>query len=236
MTRRGQSFGRRPAAREVFDLVRIFCEGAKTEPAYLRGLIADLGLPGSVRVVGDCPPTPEKVVDAALDWLERQFEEEGEARPIALFCVFDRDGHHHFEAACARLVDAARRHAKRQVTIRAIPSFPCFEIWFLFHHRRTRKAIVASGGKSAGDCAVAELRRIDGFAGYAKGDGSWYARTRDRLATATDNARYARKDAEDTGEPNPSTDIDLLVDHLRGMAAKIERQKAASRARPHRGE
>jgi hypothetical protein len=57
---------------------------------------------------------------------------------------------------------------------------------------------------------------------YAKGSSECFATLdrQGRTESAIRNAIRARSDAEATGEPNPSTEIDLLIEALRKLAAE----------------
>ncbi len=74
---------------------------------------------------------------------------------------------------------------------------------------------MAKGKLSAGDCVVKALKRH--WPDYEKRcDGAWM-KLRDRLPTAMKNARKAREEAAATGDLNPSTSVDCLVEALQTL-------------------
>ena len=89
---------RKGPRREPYDRVLIVCEGSKTEPNYLREIVAHYRLStANVEITGDGGSAPNSVVEYALTLFE------GDPDYNAVFCVFDRDGHTTFLQACARV-------------------------------------------------------------------------------------------------------------------------------------
>lgn len=193
--------------REPYDVILIVCEGAKTEPDYFRSLIREIRLSSAnVEVVGEeCGSSPATLVDYGLKRLERS---DGYDR---IFCVFDRDIHPNFQAAIDRCHSLKRRHAGKQVKFEAITSTPCFEYWLILHRVDSFKPYAATGNKSVGDEAVKDLRRVLGK--YKKGGGGVYETLRDGL----DNAIRRAKQGRAQGLENPRTEVDKLVEYLRGV-------------------
>lgn len=194
-----------------FRRVLIICEGSKTEPNYLREVCQSLRLrAASVEIAGEeCDSAPISV----FRYADARFRDEaGDYDKI--FCVIDRDRHPTFDAA----VVACESHpSKRFLPIR---SYPCFEYWILLHFRFTRAPIVTEGGASPGDVALALVR--EHWPEYLKGSRQCFERLEKQgfTARAEQNALRARRDAEATAEPNPSTEIDLLIEELRALAAE----------------
>jgi hypothetical protein len=209
-TRNSNDLRRRSKGLREFIRVLIACEGSKTEPNYFRGLCRHLGLRGTtVEIAGEeCESAPISVYRYAA---ERVAEDGGFDE---IYCVFDRDRHPTFAAA----ISAIQQHPSGK--FRAIASHPCFEYWVLLHFGYTRAPFVAAGSDSPGDAALKAVKVC--WSVYAKGtqNAHKFLNEDGRTDIAITNAGRARTDAIATGEPNPSTDVDLLVLRLRKLAAE----------------
>ena len=100
--RRAKDLARRKSSRAPCDRVLIVCEGAKTEPNYLRELIDCLKLSSTnVEVDGDSGSSPISVVRHA----KRRYREERDKGDAfdRVFCVFDKDTHTTYAAAMRAL-------------------------------------------------------------------------------------------------------------------------------------
>lgn len=187
----------------------IVCEGSKTEPHYFKALIRWLGLRAtSVLVVGEeCESAPISV----FGYAEKLYREDGSFDEV--FCVFDRDRHTSFDRACSEI----SRHSSG--VFRAVVSNPCFEYWLLLHFRYTRAPFVAQGANSPGDMVFKAVK--DAWPGYAKGRNDVFSQlNRDgKLQQAIEYAKRARLDATATGELNPSTNVDVLIERLQKLAS-----------------
>lgn len=190
--------------------VLIACEGEKTEPKYFRDLCKSLGLTSAVvEVAGkECGSAPLSVCQYAID----RFKEDGGFDVV--YCVFDRDAHETFEQA----MSLARQHKSKR--IKPIPSYPCFEYWVLLHFKYTRTAVTAVGGKSSGARMLELVQQV--WPGYEKGGAGIcaYLAAEGKMDKALERAGMARADAENTGDPNPSTYIDELISYLGEVAAQ----------------
>lgn len=187
----------------------IVCEGSKTEPQYFKSLIAWLGLRAtSVLVIGEeCESAPISV----FEYADAKYREDGPFDEV--FCVFDRDRHPSFDRACS----AISNHSSK--AFRAVVSNPCFEYWVLLHFRYTRAPFVAQGGNSPGDMVIKAVKDV--WPDYAKSRQDVFStlNRNGKLQQAFVNAKRARMDATATGEHNPSTNVDFLVEHLQQLAS-----------------
>lgn len=195
----------------------IVCEGEKTEPFYFGELceVHQLRTPRVRIAPGQEGSSPDRVVSYA----ERLFDEDeqlGPDRYDSVFCVIDRDNHSTFKFALHR-IENLQRQGKPFI---AITSYPCFEYWLLLHFLYTRKPFHASGRCSIGESATRELRQHPGFKSYAKAQRNTYALLRERTDIALVHADRAEKEADQTGEKNPSTKVHHLVQALRTLAIK----------------
>ncbi len=197
------------------------CEGAKTEPLYLGEIRQQLRLPSAnVQVQPAAWGTePLRIVEYA----ERLFTEGQRALGIharsfdRIVVVFDSDEHHSYHAALQRVSTLNGRlenDERVKLPFEAVVSVPCFELWLLLHFEDVLAPLHR-------DEAVARLRGHVG--GYAKGQGSHWAVTHDRLevATARANALVAAGHTADDGT-QPYTNMHELVHrllHLKDQAA-----------------
>ncbi|SCA55795.1 conserved hypothetical protein [Candidatus Terasakiella magnetica] len=229
-----KSFGRAAASRDVYEKILIVCEDELTSPQYLNAHIRTLGLPRSIqaKATGDSNPTPDQVVAYALKWLDGEKCRDGFGEhKTTVFCVIDRDEHEKFDSAMAELNGAAkqRNHLNKKVHIRAFPSYPCFEVWYLLHHVKTRKGFNRAGENSPADMVIKDLKKIPVFANYDKGDNKHYEVLVPQQATAMANAVWSKNDAIATGELNSSTEVHELMDYLNNLKATMDAEKKASR-------
>jgi hypothetical protein len=182
------------------------CEGAKTEPYYFEGLKRAWRLSSAnIHVQSPNASDPPSLVAYALQQLKT-----GEYDKA--FCVFDRDSHAGFDQALNQVAQSEEGQAGR---LKAIVSWPCFEIWVRLHFGFTAKAFTASGKHSACDNVIRDLHPH--LKGYAKGEKTIFAALEDRLDVALANAaRLAAHNAE-TGTDNPGTDMHDLIAYLKSL-------------------
>lgn len=193
---------RRKAQRQPAERLLIVCEGSRTEPLYLGEIRQQLRLPSTnVQVQPAAYGTePLRIVEYAEHlFTEGQRELGIHARSFdGVVAVFDRDEHHTYHAALQRIAALNGRldnDERIKVPFEAAVSVPCFELWLLLHF----EDVLASLHRGE---AVARLRTH--LAGYAKGEGSLWGATRDRLDAATGRAEAlmaAGHKAEDGVQP-----------------------------------
>lgn len=204
-----QALQRRAAKRAPYDKILIVCEGEKTEPFYFQGVRDHYGLnTANVEICGECGSDPKSVVHYA----KQRYREERDAGDAfdRVFCVFDKDAHHHYDEA-VQTVAAQKPHK----TYFAITSVPCFEYWLLLHFIYTTRSFVALPGNSAGNQLLAELRHY--LPEYQKGQQALFAELIGQLEFATKNAQRALREANASGTDNPTTRVHELVSFMRGI-------------------
>lgn len=203
--------------REPYDRVLIVCEGSKTEPNYLRELIAHYRLStANIEITGDGGSAPKSVVDLAIQLFEADPDYN------AVFCVFDRDGHTTFDAAVQRiaakkLVRRVGKHKVGEARFHAITSVPCFEYWILLHYTDTTAPMSRYAD------VLPHLHRVPGFEHYDKGARGLFSNTCPMLSTALDRAERANAQAASASTDNPTTQIPTLIRYLLDLAEKIKR-------------
>jgi hypothetical protein len=212
--RKKDDLARQSRHRAAYTRFLIVCEGTKTEPYYLQELINDLGIRHhTVKVARNYGTSPDRIVAHAV----KLYDEDalGGDSFDKVFCVFDKDTHKTFDAAVQRINDL--NGAKEPRVYEAITSTPCFEYWLLLHFGFTEQPFHAAGRKSVGDQVVSELKTKPGFSKYGKGQKQTYSLVKANTAKAITYARRVRKNAEKTGQTNPSTHVDLLVMALKAL-------------------
>lgn len=85
----------------------------------------------------------------------------------------------------------------------------------MLHFGLTDQPFHAAGKKSVCDNLVVQLRKKPGFKDYNKGQQGVYALLKgQKTTTAIAAARQVRQGAEATGQKNPLTHVDTLVEAL----------------------
>ncbi len=185
--------------RKPYDRVLVVCEGSRTEKQYFLDMAHTFGLSANVDVNGS-GRDPLALVHEAIQRQQREIEQREKFDQI--YCVFDRDQHHHFDSASAQAKNRGFKLAR---------SWPCFEFWLLLHFSYPRKPYERTSKSPAENC-IEYLRQH--FPGYEKSASRVFAQLFNRLEDAKLNAANALHDARATGEPNPSTEVHLLVESL----------------------
>ena len=199
-----QQLARRQPRREPYDRVLIVCEGRCTEPLYFEDLTDHYRLSTANIVIVGRGKDPRTLVREAKQ-LRRAEARQGEMYD-RVYCVFDRDEHATFDAAsaeaCASGVYVAR-------------SWPCFEFWLRLHFGFSRQPYSRSGGKTAAQHCVDELRRS--LHDYQKGTSGVFLLLEDRLEAAKVHSVRALADAKATADFNPSTEVHELINYLQSL-------------------
>jgi len=139
---------RKSAIRNRIERLLIVCEGSKTEPQYIDEIRQDLRLTTThIRVIGPGYGTdPLSVVDYAehlfLNGDRRQNISPREFDRIVT--VFDRDDHEKYYPALEKILTLEKKlinDEKVKVSIEAVVSVPCFELWLLLHYEDVYAAI-----------------------------------------------------------------------------------------------
>jgi hypothetical protein len=127
-----------------------------------------------------------------------------------VYCVFDRDDHHYYADALIKAQNIngkIKTKGRNGVPIRfaAIPSDPCFDLWFLIHF----EPITREEHRD-------EIQRLlkTFISGYSKGCRGMFSLTVGDIEKACKHAEVLRQRKRQTGNSNPSTDVDILVKRL----------------------
>jgi hypothetical protein len=170
--------------------VLVLCEDSKSSKTYFEDAAKHFRSYAVVEIAHCGHTDPLGIVTEALR-REKNFEK--------VYCAIDRDSHQNW--------NDAREAAKGSQKVIVIASYPCFEFWLLLHFKYSRAPYVASGGGSAAELLLHDLRMIPEMSKYAKGDVSkLFESLIGKLPTALANAKRTVLDRETENEPNPSTE------------------------------
>ena len=202
--RRGGSLRRQVAVRTPKRTFLVFCEGEKTEPAYLKALkrdpavrdVASVDIRIDEETSGSVPLT---LVEAAAKARARSSGKDGEIDEV--LCIFDVErpqNHPNLGGALARA---------RESGVRVAVSNPCFELWLALHFEDQTVWLDTA--------AATRLRRnLDGTTGKGL-DGETYMPRRAkaaRRARALDERH--RGNGTDFPRDNPSSGMFRFLDAI----------------------
>ena len=129
-----------------------------------------------------------------------------------VFCVIDRDRHTDFDTAIAQI----NGYRNKDTKLHAIVSNPCFEFWILLHFDYTTKLFGTSGDSPCMDLIKNNLKVF--IEDYEKGDKAIMPPIiKSGLERAVANAKRANETAKRNGTDNQTTQMDELVDYLKGL-------------------
>lgn len=210
--RRPNTYARRRPQREPYDVVLIVCEGAKSEPAYFRGLrIAYRLSNANIHVMPADGSDPMSIVTFAENEIARSRNGYDKA-----FCVFDRNGHANYKAALVRIANSP---SGRTGKLQAITSWPCFEVWLLLHFRYSSAPFNRTASESSCDRAIRELLKV--FPAYTKGHKTIFEELANQMSSAITNAKRLHAHNMSCNSSNPSTRIHTLVEYLIGIKSSV---------------
>ncbi|MGK5054861.1 RloB family protein [Janthinobacterium sp. RB2P8] len=202
MARSANSFGRGGARFKAQPTVLVICEDSKSARKYLEDATIYFRVHVKVEITHIGKTDPKGIVTAAIE-RTKQYDR--------VFCAIDRDSHETFHEAL--------RMAKFNEKVVVVPSYPCFEFWYLLHFGYTRKAYTSVGGASAGDRLVADLKTKKCMKDYAKGgEKGMFDALLPEFEVARRNSARALADAQRDGEINPSTTMHELMDFFESLS------------------
>ncbi|NMY86094.1 RloB domain-containing protein [Pseudomonas sp. WS 5411] len=207
MARTADSFRRKESRFRQLPTVLVLCEDLKSGKTYLEDAALHFRANAKVEIAHCGVTHPKGIVEHAIG-RQSKFDK--------VFCAFDRDTHESFDEAL-RLADT---HPK--ITI--IASYPCFEFWLLLHFGYSRKPFARSGRHSAGDLVSIDLKEKPGMENYRKSGAAGYFQKLlgEPFNEARRQAPRVIADVARSGDPNPSTQIHLLIDEFEQLAKPLE--------------
>ncbi|MFL8989154.1 RloB family protein [Pseudomonas sp. QLc11A] len=203
MVSSGKSFDRRSSGYKPQPKVLVLCEDSKSGKRYLEEAAFYFRAKAQVEIAHCGVTHPSGIVERAIS-RQKYFDK--------VFCVLDRDTHLCFQ----RALNVAQPHPK----IKVIASYPCFEFWLLLHFGFNRKPFRAVGKHSPGELVSKSLREKPTMEKYEKGkDINYFAQLLGApFQTARTLAPKILEDVAISGEPNPSTEIHLLMDEFESLS------------------
>lgn len=207
--RKIETLRRKKAKQKPYDVVLIVCEGEKTERNYFFGLREELRLSSAnIKVVNNPKGTdPLNIVDFAINEYAKD-----RAYYDRIYCVFDKDKHTTFNAAVGK---AKNTRLKKKITLHAITSIPCFEIWLLLHYEYTTRSFCAAGNDS--NCALVVSKLKTHIPDYEKGNPDIFEKVKSKLDAAISNAKSLEIFHQNSGTDNPSTKVHELIEYLQNL-------------------
>jgi hypothetical protein len=187
--------------------VLVLCEDSKSSKTYYEDAAKHFRAYALVEIAHCGNTDPLGIVTEALR-REKNFER--------IYCAIDRDSHHSW--------DSAHKAASGSRKVKVIASYPCFELWLLLHFTYSRAPYVANASHSAGEQLLRDLRKISDMSDYAKGNVTGlFATLVDRLSAAITHAKRGVQAREAEGEPNPSTEIHLLIQAFEELSKPLRK-------------
>jgi hypothetical protein len=204
MARNASSFARGEPKFATEKRILVLCEDTKSGKQYLQeaadyfraALLVDVAHAGVTH--------PSGIVAHAIK-RQTKYDE--------VYCAIDRDSHVCFDKA----INMAQAHEK----IKIVPSYPSFEFWILLHFGYCRKPFNRTERLSPGGCVIKDIKANPLLADYDKGkDRSYF---HELLGGPFDTARKVSprvlKDAKDSNQLNPSTEIHILIEKFESLSA-----------------
>jgi hypothetical protein len=212
------SLTRRIETRQPRKTLAIFCEGERTEPAYLEALkrrpevrdVASVDL----RIEAE-HGMPETLVSSAVKARDKSADEEGEIDEF--WCVFDVE----WPRNHPRLREAIQQARNNDINL-AI-SNPCFELWLILHFERKSSWLDNDGARRL-------RRQLDGAPDKNLDPAKYMPLVRQAMDNAIVLAERHSRDGTRRPQDNPSSGMYLLV-----ASTGAEWDSAAARTTPGTG-
>lgn len=145
-----------------------------------------------------------------------------------VICLIDKDMHSNFTQALQKaknfqkLLQKSRKKKIKETVFRAIPSYPCFEIWLLFHFIYTTAPFYGSGQRNTSCCeqVIKKLKKKGRLTDYKKGGTGVYEQTKHLLKEARINSLKVKRNALAINRLNPSTDMHDVFSLIEAASGK----------------
>jgi len=203
----------------VNPVFKIFCEGEKTEPLYIKGYINHFHSDkrNLILVEDTNKNTPVQLVDIAV-----KAKNEGNEKDV-FWVVFDRESESKYSN---KLHSKARKKAKDN-NIELALSNVCFEYWILLHF------VYTTGPYRSCDDLIknSNLRKFIkelGIQDYDKGLPLLFDKLKEKIPYAIQNAEKLKKQALDSSQPgksaphflNPYVDVHEMFQDIKNFIDK----------------
>lgn len=201
---------RKKAGRRESGSALLVCEGECTEPFYLRGLLAHLGInEASVEII---PGQSKSNAVAVVNRARQRFEQVPRDHVFVLIDAEQADLPQALKACKTPVQRSNKKRDLLEIRIEPIVSTPCFEVWLLLHFRYCDQPFARFSD------VLPELQAS--LPDYRKADPTIFLKTGggEGLDRALMHAARLRLALAQTGTASPTTDMDKLVEALRAIA------------------
>lgn len=191
---------RAKASRQGLPFLLIVCEGAETEPNYLRGLCEALriNLAGvDIRPGGSETDARSLVSNAIKQFKTKEYDR--------VFVVLDDDGQP-LEAAKKLASKSLKTVNGEKIQVELITSCPSFEVWLLLHFEYSSRPYASAAA------VIDQLRAY--LTDYDKSDRNIFQQVASGLEAALANAERLNRELALGDASNPSTNVHSLVSEL----------------------
>ncbi|WP_392423141.1 RloB family protein [Edwardsiella piscicida] len=194
--------------------IYIFCEGAKTEPSYLKSYIEHRarGKSKVISVENTKKNTPVQLVDEAIAKKKSKESTDGDV----FWVVYDRESVSKYpREKHKQAYDKAIRHG-----INVAISNVCFEFWIILHFEKTTQPYSSYDDLYKNSPLREHLKKIN-ITKYEKGDSDLYYKLRDGVDCAKKRAKAINKQVAEASQIgseiydySPYTNIHELLDEI----------------------
>lgn len=206
-------------------VLRIYCEGAKTEPNYLQGYI-DKFFPTNrrlkvVRIENTKKNTPKQLVDEAV--LAKKVANKSGLND-SFWVVYDRESEIKYSEELHR--NAYKKAQRNDVAV--VLSNVCFEVWLVLHFQETAAPYSCYDELRKSSLLRQEFRKR-GISDYDKGEKTIFSLfSEQEVQNARARALQMNLQMEQSADPsrnspyhmNPFTDVYKLLDKIDEVAEK----------------
>lgn len=203
----------------VTPVFRMFCEGAKTEPLYIKGYINHFhSAKRNIILVEDTNKnTPVQLVDIAID-----SKKQGQDNDV-IWVVFDREAVTKYSH---QLHHNARQKAEKN-GINIAFSNVCFELWLLLHFRFSSACYNSCDDLLKRSELKCDLKNL-GINDYEKGSPIIFDKIKHLVCTAISNSERLKVQALQTAEHkkslphhlNPYVDVHEMFQDIKNFVEK----------------
>ncbi|MCK4608015.1 MAG: RloB domain-containing protein [Gammaproteobacteria bacterium] len=201
----------KPVYKKPNPVILIVCEGEITEPAYFRQIKKKLR--ANIDIIKGCGSNPKNILHTAK-------QKYHDFKYSQIFCVFDKDSHHHYQSAIND-IKQLRNKKTNPIPIKAIHSAPCIEYWFLLHFTYTSSPFQRTEKKSTGDLCVKQLKEhIPNYDKKREIINEIFPELDQKLSTAIKNAKQIQKASRKEEFDEPYTNAHELIEYLHDLPKK----------------
>lgn len=204
---------KKPKTKTVKPVLKVFCEGEKTEPLYLKGYIEHFhsGKRNLIVIEKTDKNTPVQLVQEAIDTKHANDIDDD------IWVVYDREAESKYSH---QLHHKARSQAMAN-SINIACSNVCFELWILLHFQYTTQSFNSCAELVKSQIFRKHMQSI-GVNQYDKANSMLFDKLKERIEEAKTNSNRLKRSAISSSEPgknaphylNPYTDVQDLLEAM----------------------